>query len=435
MNNYKQYLWDWFLQKLAVYSVYICTMKIKRKYDNLELMAPAGDWTMLHAAINAGADAVYFGVDKLNMRAKAKNFSVDELAEIVSICKKKKVKTYLTINSIIFEEEINEVREIITIAKEAGVDRIICWDLAVAQLCSEQDFPFCISTQGSVSNSVSASVYKKLGAIRIVLARECSLEEIKKIRAGTDLEIEAFIHGALCIAVSGRCFMSHHQFGKSANRGECIQPCRREYEVYDGAVDKSLLVGEDYVLSPKDLCTIEFIDQLIEAGIDSFKIEGRKRAPEYVAKNVSVYRRAIDLYFEGELTKEKKKEFLTELETVYNRGFSTGFYFGKPSSEDYADVEGSKATTRKEYIGKVLNYYKNSKVAYIKLETGKLNVDDEIMINGPTTGVVNIKLDKILLDESAVNNAAKGDKITFPCEELVRRNDSVYLISVINSTN
>lgn len=418
-------------------------MKIKSKDNKPELMAPAGDWTMLHAAINAGADAVYFGVDKLNMRAKAKNFSTDELPEIVSICKPKKVKTYLTINSIIFEEELDDVRDLISKAKDAGVDRIICWDLAVAQLCSEQDFSFCVSTQGSVSNSVSASVYKKLGAVRIVLARECSLEEIKKIRANTDLEIEAFIHGAMCIAVSGRCFMSHHLFDKSANRGECIQPCRREYdvpdelnlnkEIYDPAIKKSMLVGEDYVLSPKDLCTIEFIDQLIKTGIDSFKIEGRKRAPEYVAKTVSVYRRAIDLYFEGNLTREKKKEFLTELETVYNRGFSTGFYFGVPSSEDYSDVEGSKATTKKEYIGKVLNYYKNSNVAYIKLESGKLNIDDEIMISGPTTGVVNLKLDKILLDETVVDNAAKGDNITFSCEELVRRNDSVYLISFVNS--
>ena len=410
-------------------------MKIKKNYDKPELMAPAGDWTMLHAAVNAGADAVYFGIDKLNMRAKAKNFSVEELPEIVHVCKEKQVRTYLTINSIIFEEELNEVHSIISKAKKADIDRVICWDLAVAQLCSEQDFPFCISTQGSVSNSISASVYKKLGAVRIVLARECSLDEIKKIRTNTDLEIEAFIHGAMCIAVSGRCFMSHHLFGQSANRGECIQPCRREYEVYDKAVAKSLLAGEDYVLSPKDLCTIEFIDQLIESGIDSFKIEGRKRAPEYVAKTVSVYRRAIDLYFEGNLNKEKKKEFLKELETVYNRGFSTGFYFGKPSSEDYAKVEGSKATTKKEYIGKVLNYYKKSKVVFIKLETGKLKTDDEIMITGPTTGVINLELEKIMIDENTTDKAVKGDKITFSCEELVRRNDSVYLISVIDPAN
>ena len=199
-------------------------------------MAPAGDWTMLRAAVSNGADAVYFGLDKLNMRAKAANFSLDELPEIISFCKSHKVKTYLTLNTIVFEEELSELEEIIIAAKKNGVDRIICSDLAVADLCHKHKFPFCISTQSSISNSLAADVYKRLGAVRIVLARECSLEEIKKIRAKTDLEIEAFVHGAMCIAVSGRCFMSHHLFGKSANRGECIQPCRREYEVYDNAI-------------------------------------------------------------------------------------------------------------------------------------------------------------------------------------------------------
>lgn len=398
-----------------------------------ELMSPAGDRTMLTAVIKAGADAVYFGVDKLNMRVKATNFNIEELPEVISFCKKNNVKTYLTLNTILFEEELNEVGEIILAAQKVGVDRIICWDLAVAELCHKNNFPFCISTQGSVSNSLAASVYKKLGATRIVLARECSLEEIKKIRKNTDLEMEAFIHGAMCVAVSGRCFMSHHLFDKSANRGECVQPCRREFEIYDSTTKKSMLIGDDYVLSAKDLCTIEFIDQLIEAGINSFKIEGRKRSPEYAAKVTSVYRRAIDLYYEKRLTNKIKKEFLKELETVYNRGFSSGFYFGKPSSEDYADIYGSKATTKKEYIGKVLNYYKRSKVAYIKLETGRLKIDDEIIITGPTSGVINLKLNKILIDEDSVNKAKKGDKITFPCDDLVRHNDSVYLVSNISS--
>ena len=396
-----------------------------------ELMAPAGNRTMLHAAINAGTDAIYFGVDKLNMRAAAKNFSVEELPEIVNICNSKNVKTYLTLNTIVFEEEIAEAEEVILKAKEAGVDRIICWDLAVAELCHKNNFPFCISTQGSVSNSLAASVYKKLGAVRIVLARECSLDEIKKIRANTDLEIEAFIHGAMCIAVSGRCFMSHHLFDKSANRGECIQPCRREYEVYDTSINKSLLVGDDYVLSPKDLCTIEFIDQLIEAGIDSFKIEGRKRAPEYVAKTVSVYRRAIDLYFEKQLTNEKKKEFLAELESVYNRGFSTGFYFGKPSSEDYAGINGSKATKRKEYVGKVLNYYKKTGIAHILLEAGKINANDEIIITGETTGVVELILSSFMKNDVPDKSAEKGEEITFGCESLIRPRDQVYLVKNI----
>ena len=391
-------------------------------------MAPAGDWTMLRAAVNSGADAVYFGVDKLNMRAKAKNFSVDDLNNISEFCKGNNVRTYLTLNTIVFEEELDEVEEIITKAKEAGIDRIICWDLAVAELCHKHDFPFAISTQGSISNSLAASVYKRLGAVRIVLARECSLEEIKKIRANTDLEIEAFIHGAMCIAISGRCFMSHHLFGKSANRGECVQPCRREYEVIDSATEKSLVIGEDYVMSPKDLCTIEFIDQLIEAEIDSFKIEGRKRSPEYVAKVVSVYRNAIDLYFEGKLTAEKKKEFLKELETVYNRGFSSGFYFGVPSSEDYAGVEGSKATTRKVYVGKVLNYYKEPEVVHILLESGKIKIGDKILFIGETTGVVETEIKEMRVNETEESEAQKGDEITFRVPTLVRRNDKVYLI-------
>lgn len=393
-----------------------------------ELMAPAGNWTMLRATVSNGADAIYFGIDKLNMRAKAKNFSTDDLKEISDYCKQNNVRTYLTLNTIIFEEELAEVEEIIIKAKTVGIDRIICWDLAVAELCYKHNFPFAISTQGSISNSLAASVYKRLGAVRIVLARECSLEEIKKIRANTDLEIEAFIHGAMCIAISGRCFMSHHIFGLSANRGECVQPCRREYEVIDTAIDKSLIIGEDYVMSPKDLCTIEFIDQLIEAGIDSFKIEGRKRAPEYVAKTVSVYHRAIDLYFEGKLTNEKKKEFLNELETVYNRGFSTGFYFGIPSSDDYAGVEGSKATTRKVYVGKVLNYYKQSEVAHLLIESGSIKVGDKILIMGETTGVIETEISAMRVNEIEYNQANKGDEVTLRLSSLVRRNDKVYLI-------
>jgi putative protease len=397
-----------------------------------ELMAPAGDWTMLRAAVNSGADAIYFGIDKLNMRAKAKNFSLDELPKVVEYCKGHDVKTYLTINSIVFEEEIDELEDLILSAKEAGVNNIICWDLSVAELCSKHDFPFSISTQGSVSNSLAASVYKKLGAKRIVLARECSLEEIKKIRANTDLELEAFIHGAMCIAVSGRCFMSHHLFEQSANRGECVQPCRREFEVYDSSTDKSLILGEDYVMSPNDLCTIEFIDQLIDAGIDSFKIEGRKRSPEYVSKTVSVYRRAIDLYFDGKLTDDIKKEMLEELKQVYNRGFSRGFYFGIPSSEDYAGIYGSKATTKKVYCGKVLNYFKKQNVAHVLIESGSIQSNDDFLIIGETTGVVEVKLEGMLRNDKQSEQAEKGDEITFKCKELVRPGDKVYIVHHLN---
>ncbi len=404
-----------------------------------ELMAPAGDWTMLRTAVKNGADAVYFGLDKLNMRAKAANFKIDELPEIVSYCKEHNIKTYLTLNTIVFEEELSELEYIVIAAKKNNVNAVICSDLAVADLCFKNQMRFCISTQSSISNSLAADVYKRMGAFRIVLARECSLEEIKKIRAKTDLEIEAFIHGAMCIAVSGRCFMSHHLFGKSANRGECVQPCRREYEVYDPSVDKSLMLGEDYVMSPKDLCTIEFIDQLIESGIDSFKIEGRKRSPEYVAKVVSVYRRAIDLYFsekdgvrENLLTEDKKKELLAELETVYNRGFSAGFYFNVPSSEEYAGVHGSKATTRKVYVGKVANYFKDIEVAHIIMESGELKTGDNILIIGDTTGVLEISIENMKVNDSAGLTAKRGDEITFEIPTLVRRNDKVYLIRQVS---
>lgn len=396
-----------------------------------ELMAPAGDWTMLRAAVHNGANAVYFGVDKLNMRAKAKNFALRDLKKIADYCHSNNVLTYLTLNSIVYESELKQVEKIVKKAKESGIDRIICWDLSVIEICKKYNMPFCISTQASISNSYAIDFYKKIGATRIVLAREITLADIKKIRKKTDLEIEVFIHGAMCIAVSGRCFMSHHLFNKSANRGECLQPCRREYEIYDPAIGKALIIGEDYVMSPKDLCTIEFIDKIIDVGVDSLKIEGRKRSPEYVAKTVSVYRKAIDLYFEKKLTSKIKKELLDELKTVYNKGFSTGFYFGTPSSDDYASIEGSLATTRKKYLGKVLNYYKKNSVAHIIIEAGQIKVDDEILIIGETTGVVQQKIDSMKVNDEEGTTAKKGDEITIKANSLVRRNDKVYKLELV----
>lgn len=393
-----------------------------------ELMAPAGDWTMLSAAVNAGADAVYFGIDKLNMRAKAANFSLDGLKEMSDFCIKKHIKTYLTLNTIVYENELNDVKEIISQAKNFEIDKIICWDLSVIQICKELEMPFVISTQASISNSSSAKFYKDIGAGRVVLARECSLEDIIAIKKNVDIEVEVFIHGAMCIAVSGRCFMSHHLFGKSANRGECIQPCRREYEVYDPSIKKSMIIGEDYIMSPNDLCSIEFIDKLIDAGIDSFKIEGRKRSPEYVSKTVSVYRRAIDLHLEKKLTDEIKKEMLADLGTVFNRGFSSGFYFDTPGSSEYTNIYGSRATTQKIFAGKVINYYKKAKAAYISVDAGTLKIDDDILIIGPTTGVVSLTIPNILNEEIELNEASKGDRITFPCSSLVRPHDQVYLL-------
>lgn len=393
-----------------------------------ELLAGAGDWKMLTTAVNAGADAVYFGVEELNMRAKANNFELDKLDEVVSFCHDNNVDAHLTVNAIVFDDQNEKLDQLLLAAKKAKIDMIIAWDMAVIDKTLEYELPLCISTQASVSNVNAAKVYQRLGAQRIVLAREVTLENIKNIKANLDMEIETFVHGAMCVAISGRCFMSHHAFGQSANTGECLQPCRREYEIYDKSGDTSFLIGEDYVMSPKDLCTIEFIDELIEAKIDSFKIEGRKRSPEYIHTVVSAYRKAIDLYFDGKLDKEIKHDMYEDLKKVYNRGFSAGFYFGTPSGDEYTERYGNQATTKKVYVGKVINYFKKSKIAHIKLEAGGLGIGDSIYITGNTTGLVETTLQSIVHDEKQTNSATKGEEITFFLDELVRPKDQVYKI-------
>ncbi|MBI3124292.1 MAG: U32 family peptidase [Ignavibacteriales bacterium] len=408
-------------------------MNEKTQIKKPELLAPAGNWAMLNTAIKSGANAVYFGVKQLNMRAAAGNFDISELGEIVKVCEENNVKAHLTLNTIVYESELDELDEIIRAAKQAGVELVICWDMSVIQKCLEHRMPFCISTQASLSNSSAVKFYENLGAARVVLARECTLDKIREIKTKSNIEIETFVHGAMCVAVSGRCFMSHELFGKSANRGECLQPCRREFEVKDKDESGSLVLGEDYVMSPKDLCTIEIIDKLIESGIDSFKIEGRKRAPEYISKVVSTYRQAIDLYFEGKLTQEIKSNFVTELEKVYNRGFSTGFYLGTPSTKDFANIYGSAATTKKSYVGKVVNYYKKSNIVSVKLEADTMSVGETIYIIGNTTGTIELKIDQLMLDEKELTVGEKGTEITFKCGELVRPNDRIYKVIQIGT--
>lgn len=393
-----------------------------------ELLVPAGDWSMLNTAIVSGADAVYFGVENLNMRATANNFSVTDIKEIVQKCHSNNITAHLTLNTIIYENELTDVERILKISKECGIDMIICWDLSVIQKCIENKLPFCISTQASVSNSAAANFYKNIGAQRIVLARECTLDKIKEVKQKVDIEIETFIHGAMCVAVSGRCFMSHELFNKSANRGECLQPCRREYEIKDKDENNTLIIGDGYVMSPKDLCTISFIDKLIESGIDSFKIEGRKRSPEYVAVVTSSYRKAIDSYYNGSLNDKLKDELTENLNKVYNRGFSPGFYLGEPGSESFANIYGSVATTRKVYIGKIINYFKKTNIAHLKIETGKINIGDSLYIIGNTTGVVEMILPNIYYNESEILEGSKGMDITFECKSIIRDNDKVYKI-------
>ena len=397
-----------------------------------ELMSPVGNWEMLKAAVDAGADAVYFGIKNLNMRVNAKNFTVDDLKKITEFCHKNNVKTYLTLNIIVYENELKDVEVVLKAAKQANIDMIICWDLSVIKKAKESGLEVCISTQASISNSSSANFYKELGAKRIVLARECTLDQIKEIRSKINLEIETFIHSAMCISISGRCFLSHHLFNKSANRGECMQPCRRKYLIYDKEESgNSMLLGEDYVMSAKDLCTISFIDKLIEAGIDSFKIEGRKRSPEYVFTVTKVYREAIDSYFKNELTEHKKQQLFDELKTVFNRGFSSGFYFGKPSSEDFAETRGSLATMKKIFIGKITNYYQKIKVASLMLNSDRLGVGDEILIQGENTGSIKIKINDLRFDDQKIQSAVKGQEVSFRSDKKIRKNDKVYIIKQI----
>jgi putative protease len=328
-----------------------------------ELLAPAGDWISLRAAVKAQADAVYFGIKELNMRANAKNFELSEMKKVVQFCHENNVKAYLTLNTIIYQSELDNIKKILDFAKKAKIDAVIAWDFSILKLCKELGLRIHLSTQASVSNFDSAKYYyDTFGVKRIVLARECTLQEIKKIicmieDSKIDLEIETFIHGAMCVSVSGRCFLSQFVFNKSANRGDCLQPCRRSYIVKDTEEEHEFKLENNFVMSPKDLCAMPFIDKLIDSGIHSFKIEGRNRSPEYVKIVVSCYRDIIDYYssMSQEMCEDsflddlenKKKELVENLKTVYNRGFSSGFFLGRPISE-WTDVYGSKATTRKE---------------------------------------------------------------------------------------
>ena len=385
-----------------------------------ELLAPAGSFPMLVSAVNAGADAIYFGLNEFSMRANAKNFSINDLGKISEICKPRKVKKYLTLNTIIYDGEIPRVEKIIKQVK-GKVDAIICWDFSVIKLCKKYKIPFHISTQASISNSESAKFYKRLGAERIVLARELNLKQIKQI--SKIIPVEVFTHGAMCVSVSGRCFTSQFLFNKSANRGSCIHPCRRSYIIKDTQEGHELKIENNKVLSAKDLCTLPFIDKLKQAGITAFKIEGRNRDPRYVDVVIRAYRKALD----KKLSEKETKELMSQLETVYNKGFSSGFFLGLPTSEDFSKTEHSSATKRKEFAGKVTHFFSKANVAAVKL-VSTLKVGDEITIIGPTTGVVNDKIFSIEIKNKSVKQARKGDEIGIKTPQLVRKNDEVYII-------
>lgn len=398
-----------------------------------QLLAPAGDFTMLRTAIDSGADAVYFGVKELNMReAGSTNFSLEELGEITRLCKENNVKTCLTVNTIIYDGEEEFVDKILVAAKKAGVDAIIAWDLMVLEKAAEQGLETHLSTQASAANfHALKSYHEKYGVKRFVLARELDLEQIKSIKEkiveeNLGVEIECFVHGAMCIAISGRCFMSLAANCRSANRGKCIQVCRRQYKVIDIEEGTEMILDNNFVMSPKDLCTMPIIDKLIEADIDVFKIEGRARSPEYVKTVVSAYRKAIDAYEQGELTDELKTQLLKKMEEVYNRGFETGFYMGKPLNA-WAGSYGSKATTRKIYLGTLSNYYTKPGIAEVKLESDTIAEGDQYYIIGKKTGVVKEEMPEFMVDDQFVDLAEKGDIVTFKAPK-AREGDKFYKV-------
>ncbi|MGM5487829.1 MAG: peptidase U32 family protein [Nanobdellota archaeon] len=392
-----------------------------------ELMAPVSDWVSLKAAAQAGADAVYFGLKELNMRATAKNFERNQLPKVIEFCHENGIKAYVTLNTIIYEHELSRLAEVLTVAKDAGIDAIICWDMAVITLARKEGLPIILSTQASVSNSQACKAYQELGVRRVVLARECSLDQIAQIRNETDLELEVFVHGAMCVSISGRCFLSQALFNRSANRGECLQPCRRAYTATDPEEGHELSVENHYIFSPSDLCTLSFIDQLIDQGIDCLKIEGRARSPEYVKTVTKAYRRAIDAHLAGELTNERKEELIKECRTVFNRDFSQGFFFGRPT--DWTNTYGSQATTKKIYLGEVKKYYQKIGVAEITLETHPLEKGDCIMFQGKTTGVAEQTIDSMQKDHMFIAHAAKGERIAIKTAVPVRPRDKVFLIT------
>jgi len=388
-----------------------------------ELLAPAGNFPMLVAAVNAGCDAVYFGLQKFGMRANAKNFTVNDLPKMREVCNKgldkRKVKMYLTLNTIIYSHEIKDIED--TIKKVKGkVDAIICWDFSVINLCKKHKIPFFISTQASVANIESAKFFKKLGAKRIILARELNLKQIKEI--SKIIEVECFAHGAMCVAVSGRCFTSRFLFKKSANRGQCLHPCRRSYIVKDKQEGWELEIDNDKVMSAKDLCTLPFIEKMKRAGIFGFKIEGRNRDPRYVDTVIRIYRKTLD----KKLTKEEIKKSLEELKKVYNKGFSSGFYLGVPTSDDFSKIEHSSATEKKHFVGKVTHYFPKVNVAAIRL-VSDLKVSDEIVIIGKETGIVKSKIERIEINHKSVDKGKKDEDIGINLP-LVKRNDEVYVV-------
>ncbi len=405
---------------------------------DIEIMSPVGSYEMLRAAIQGGANSVYFGIENLNMRSKSsKNFTIEDLRKIVEICDEHGVRSYITLNTVIFDEELELMKKIVDAAREYGVTAVIASDAAVIQYAYSQGVEVHISTQSNVTNIEAVKFYAHFADV-MVTARELNLNQVKAITdaiereqikgpSGNLVQIEIFAHGALCMAVSGKCYMSLDQLNSSANRGACLQPCRRPYEVKDKDGGLRFEIDNEYIMSPEDLKTVDFIDRMLRAGVRVLKIEGRGRSPEYVKVVTRTYREAVDAWFAGEFNEENIAQWNKQLASVYNRGFWDGYYLGRKLGE-WTKKYGSQATQRKVYVGKVTNYFKKLGVAEIKLETHELEKGDSFYVIGETTGVYEGKIDEMRLDLEPVEKVVKGDVFSIKTDELLRRNDKVYKI-------
>jgi len=391
-----------------------------------EVMSPIKNWASLEACKNY-ADAVYFGIADLSLRARTNSLTFKDIPKFVLKCHEYGIKAYMTINSVIYNDDLKIAEKLVKKAKEAKVDAIIVWDLAVIEIARKEKIPFIISTQANVSNYKTAEFYKKLGAKRVVLARELTLKQIKEIKQKVNIEIETFVHGAMCVAISGRCILSAYLFNKSSNCGACAQPCRKLWKLSDDKGNEFETEGK-YFLNAKDLCMIEFVPELIKAGIDSFKIEGRRRDPKYIEVTAKCYREAVDAYYNKTFTKEKVEAWKEQLVKVYNRGFSTGFYFGEPGKEGISyDQADNVSKYEKVLVGHITHYYPKIRVALIDLKHKGLNVNENIQIEGEKT-FIEQKVDSMEMKNKEIKKAKKGEEVGIKVKEKVYNNDNVFVL-------
>lgn len=404
----------------------------------IELMSPAGDFASLQAALDNGADSVYFGVEQLNMRARSTiNFALNDLDEIAERCAAKGVRTYLTLNTIIYDHDLSVIKTVLDRAKKAGITAVIAMDQAVIAYARQIGMEVHISTQINITN-IEAVKFYAMFAHTMVLSRELSLSQIKKIGVqiekeqikspdGNLVEIEIFGHGALCMAVSGKCYLSLHANNSSANRGACKQNCRRKYRLTDEETGFEIEVDNEYLLSPKDLCTIHFLDQIVAAGVKVLKIEGRGRAPEYVATVTKCYREAIDAIYDKTFSQEKIADWMERLKTVYNRGFWSGYYLGQKLGE-WTQNAGSNATQKKIYIGKAQHYYPKMQIGQFEMEAYDVKIGDKILVQGATTGSQEMEIIAMMVNDASAQEARKGDVLTMPVDFKIRPSDKLYKV-------